>query len=115
MRMAEVTYVSIVPKESSGKLRDTLRQNDTGELRWREQRSGSGSEFYFTGPPDLVRQTHEFVTLWLANQTVAKRAGRTADAPSARPWTSVVARAAAAAGAVLAFSVIVFTGSGALG
>jgi hypothetical protein len=72
MRMAEVTYVSIVPKESSGKLRETLEQNDTGELKWREQRSRLGSsEFYFTGPPGLVRQTHEFVTLWLANQKLA--------------------------------------------
>jgi hypothetical protein len=76
MRMAEVTYVSLVPKESSRKLRETLRQNDTGELRWREQRSGSGSEFYFTGPPALVRQTHEFVTLWLANQKLAAMARR---------------------------------------
>jgi hypothetical protein len=76
MRMAEVTYVSIVPKESSGKLRDTLRENDTGELKWREQRSRFGSEFYFTGPPALVRQTHEYVTLWLANQKLASLARR---------------------------------------
>ncbi|HEY4031414.1 MAG TPA: hypothetical protein VGM25_13775 [Caulobacteraceae bacterium] len=74
--MAEVTYVSIVPRESSAKLRETLRQNDTGELRWREQRAGSGSEFYFTGPPTLVRQTHEFVTLWLANRKLAAMGGR---------------------------------------
>jgi len=74
--MAEVTYVSMVPEERSAKLRDTLRQNDTGELRWREQRSHFGSEFYFTGPPALVRQTHEFVTLWLANQKLASLARR---------------------------------------
>ena len=74
--MAEVTYVSMVPRESSDKLRETLRQNDTGELRWREQRAGSGSEFYFTGPPALARQTHEFVTLWLANQKLASMARR---------------------------------------
>jgi hypothetical protein len=74
--MAQVTYVSIVPRESSAKLRETLRQNDTGELKWREQRSGSGSEFYFTGPPTLARQTHEFVTLWLANQKLAAMSRR---------------------------------------
>ncbi len=74
--MAEVTYVSLVPKESSEKLRDTLRENDTGELKWREERYRSGSEFYFTGPPMLVRQTHEFVTLWLANQKLAAMARR---------------------------------------
>ena len=55
--MAEVTYVSLVPKESSGKLRETLRQNDTGELKWREQRSHFGSEVLFhraarPGAPD---------------------------------------------------------------
>jgi len=63
--MAEVTYVSMVPKESSAKLRDTLQQNDTGELRWREQRSRFGSEFYFTGPAALVRKTHAYVSEWL--------------------------------------------------
>jgi len=74
--MAEVTFVSIVPRESSGKLRETLEQNDTGELKCRELRSRMGSEFYFTGPPTLVRQTHEFVTLWLANQKLAAMARR---------------------------------------
>jgi hypothetical protein len=113
--MVEITYVSIVPKESSARLRKVLAEEDTGPLKWREARSGRGSEFYFTGPPNLVRQTHEYVTLWLANQTVAKRAGKTAEAPSVRPWRTAVARTVAGAAAVLAFSVITFTGSGALG
>lgn len=113
--MVEITYVSIVPKASSARLRQVLAEEDTGPLKWREARSGRGSEFYFTGPPDLVRQTHEFVTLWLANQIIAGRAGKTAEAPSARPWRAAVARMAAGAAAVLAFSVIAFTGSGALG
>jgi hypothetical protein len=70
--MAEVTYVSLVPKENSSKLRTTLEREDTGLLTWREEKSRHGSEFYFTGPPDLVRQTHEYVTLWLANQKLLK-------------------------------------------
>jgi hypothetical protein len=72
--MAQVTYVSLVPKDQSAKLRATLSQEDTGALTWREQKSWLGSEFYFTGPPDLVRQTHEFVTLWLAKQKLSKGA-----------------------------------------
>ena len=113
--MVEITCVSIVPRECSARLRQVLAEEDTGPLKWREARSGRGSEFYFTGPPGLVRQTHEFVTVWLANQAVAKRTGETAEAPSARPWRTAAARTAAGVGAVLAFSVIVFTGSGALG
>src|ERR1700748_1110701 len=82
----QITYVSIVPKESTARLRQVLTEEDTGPLQWREARQGRGSEFYFTGPPDLVRQTHEFVTLWLANQAVAGRTGRTVDVAHARPW-----------------------------
>jgi len=70
--MGTVTYVSLVPKDQSEKLRNTLSQEDTGPLSWREQKSWRGSEFYFTGPPDLVRQTHEFVTLWLAKEKLSR-------------------------------------------
>ena len=70
--MADVTYVAVVPKENSAKLRDTLQREDTGHLRWLEKRSHSGSEFYFTGPADLVRMTHAYVTLWLANEKLAR-------------------------------------------
>lgn len=70
--MAEVTFVSIVPKDSSAKLRDILQHEDTGPLTWREERHRGGSEFYFTGPSALARQTHEYVTLWLANQKLSK-------------------------------------------
>jgi hypothetical protein len=70
--MSEITYVSFVPKQASGKLRTTLQSEDTGALRWREEKKRSGSEFYFTGPSALARQTHEYVTLWLANQNLAR-------------------------------------------
>jgi hypothetical protein len=113
--MVEITYVSIVPRSGSAKLRQVLIEEETGPMKWREVRTGRDSEFYFTGPPGLVRQTHEFVTLWVSNQAVAGRAGKTADAPSARPWRIVMARGATGVVAALTFSVILFTGSGALG
>jgi hypothetical protein len=63
--MIEATYVSFVPKRKSDKLRQTLTAEDTGPLRWHERRTFSGSEFYFTGPADLARRTHDYVTTWL--------------------------------------------------
>lgn len=66
--MAQVTYVSLVPKESTQKLRDALATADTAELSWREERHRDASEFYFTGPSNMVREVHAFVTVWLANQ-----------------------------------------------
>jgi len=65
--MVEATYVAFVPKTKSDKLRQTLTAEDTGLLRWRERRTFSGSEFYFTGPPGLARKTHVYVVQWLAS------------------------------------------------
>lgn len=64
--MPEATFVSFVPKSHRTKLRETLASEDTGDVTWRERKTFSGSEFYFSGPPLLVRKTHEFVTLWLS-------------------------------------------------
>jgi hypothetical protein len=64
--MVEATFVAFVPKNKSDQLRQTLTAEDTGELRWRERRTFSGSEFYFTGPSELARKTHIYVTEWLA-------------------------------------------------
>jgi hypothetical protein len=64
--MVEATFVAFVPKNKSDQLRQTLTTEDTGELRWRERRTFSGSEFYFTGPSELARKTHDYVTHWLA-------------------------------------------------
>ena len=63
--MGEATYVAFVPRKKSDKLRATLSAEDTGALRWRERKTFSGSEFYFTGPPALARRTHDYVTHWL--------------------------------------------------
>jgi hypothetical protein len=113
--MAELTYVSLVPKENTGRLRQVLSEEDTGALVWREVRTGWGSEFYFTGPSELARCTHEFVTLWVANQKIAKTVGKAADAPSRRPWREALMRRSAAAAALIVFAVVAFKGSGALG
>jgi hypothetical protein len=53
--MVEATFVAFVPKKKSDQLRQTLTTEDTGELRWHERRTFSGSEFYFTGPSELAR------------------------------------------------------------
>jgi hypothetical protein len=63
--MVEATFVAFVPKNKSDQLRQTLTAEDTGDLRWRERRTFSGSEFYFTGPSELARKTHVYVTRWL--------------------------------------------------
>ena len=65
--MSVSTFVSFVPKTKTAKLRRTLQTEDTGDLHWREQKTMFGSEFYFSGPTDLARRTHEYVTLWLAS------------------------------------------------
>ena len=65
--MSDATFVSFVPKTKSAKLRRTLQTEDMGDLRWREQKTFHGSEFYFSGPSDLARRTHEYITLWLAS------------------------------------------------
>jgi hypothetical protein len=64
--MSEVTYVCFVPGEMRGQLRSTLEAGNTGALHWREQKKLFGSEFYFTGPSNLVRQTHAFVVNWVS-------------------------------------------------
>jgi hypothetical protein len=64
--LSEVTYVSYVPKCKRAKLRNVLQTEDTGNVRWREKKKLFGSEFYFSGPTELVRKTHAYITQWLA-------------------------------------------------
>jgi hypothetical protein len=63
--MTDATYVSFVPASRRAKLRAVLEAEDTGPIVWRERKSLFRSEFYFSGPPALVRKTHAFVTAWL--------------------------------------------------
>lgn len=72
--MAEITAMSFVPKKRSAKLRHVLATGDTGDLRWRERKTFSGSEFYFSGPSTLVMKTHAYVTWWLASLSPDKSA-----------------------------------------
>ena len=65
--MTDATYVSFVPKSKRKKLREVLETENTGDLRWTEKKTFSGSEFYFSGPATLVRRTHTFVTQWLVD------------------------------------------------
>lgn len=69
--MIEVTYVSYVPKRKRAKLRSVLRSEDTGSIRWHEKKKLFGSEFYFSGPTELCRKTHAYITQWLANDELA--------------------------------------------
>jgi hypothetical protein len=64
--MIEATYVSYVPKRKREKLRRVLASEDNSEIRWREKKKLFGSEFYFSGPTELVRRTHAYITRWLA-------------------------------------------------
>ena len=80
-----------------------------------EVRAAWGSEFHFTGPRSLVRSTHEFVTLWVANERLASTVGRTSEAPANPPWQVALARKAAAAAALLVFAMVAFKSTGALG
>ena len=64
--MTDATYVAFVPNSKSAKLRSVLQAEDTGALTWRERKVMFGSEFYFSGPTELVRKTHAYITQWLA-------------------------------------------------
>jgi hypothetical protein len=68
--MQEATYVAFVPKPMRAKLRDILKSEDLGPMRWREERRLRGSEFYFTGPANLARKTHAYVINWVCGVTV---------------------------------------------
>ena len=63
--MSDATYVSFVPKAKREKLRAVLTEEDTGQITWRERKGMNGSEFYFSGPPALVRKVHAYVAEWL--------------------------------------------------
>lgn len=64
--MPDATYVAFVPSGMTAKLRSVLQSEDTGAVTWRERKVMFGSEFYFSGPTQLVRRTHAYITAWLA-------------------------------------------------
>lgn len=63
--MPDATYVAFVPSKSRDALRRILQTEDTSPLTWRERKSLFGSEFYFSGPPDLARKAQAYVAEWV--------------------------------------------------
>jgi hypothetical protein len=63
--MIEATFVNFVPAEKCSKLRNTLQAENTAPLSWSEVAMLFGSEFYFSGPEDLARRTHEYIKRWV--------------------------------------------------
>lgn len=64
--MTEATFVLYAPKPQLARLRALLATQPTDEVRWREKRRMSGSEFYVVGPSRLAREAHERAATWLA-------------------------------------------------
>jgi hypothetical protein len=69
--VTDVTYVSYVPTKKRAKLRLALENEDTGTITWFEKKKLFGSEFYFSGPAELVRKTHAYITRWVANDELS--------------------------------------------
>lgn len=63
--MTDATFVSIVPRSKRTKLRELLTRESTAPVQWTEKRGLLGSEFFFSGPPALVRKVHLYVATWL--------------------------------------------------
>ena len=65
--MTEATFVNFVPLEKCVKLRTVLETENTAPLSWREEGMLFGSEFYFFGPEDLARRTHDYIKRWVGD------------------------------------------------
>jgi hypothetical protein len=63
--MTEATFVLYAPKGQLPRLRAHLATESIGDVRWREKRQMSGSEFYVVGPSRLAREAHERAATWL--------------------------------------------------
>lgn len=64
--MTEATFVLYAPKQQLPRLRALISTQASDQVRWREKRRMSGSEFYVVGPSRLAREAHERVATWLA-------------------------------------------------
>jgi len=54
----DATFVLFVQKKQRGRIRGGLTADLLGEVTWRERKTLTGSEFYFSGPSALARQAH---------------------------------------------------------
>jgi len=57
--MTEATFVLFAPKALLARLRAHLAADAATEVRWREKRQMTGSEFYVVGPSHLAREAHQ--------------------------------------------------------
>jgi hypothetical protein len=64
--MTEVTFVLFAPKAQLARLRAHLAADTAPDVRWREKRRMSGSEFYVVGPIQLAREAHQRAATCLA-------------------------------------------------
>jgi hypothetical protein len=67
--MTEATFVPYAAKGQLPRLRAHLATERAGDVRWREKRQLSGSEFYVVGPSRLAREAHERAATWLTRST----------------------------------------------
>ena len=63
--MTEATFVLFAPKARLAGLRAHLATIAAEDVRWREKRQMSGSEFYVVGPSQLAREAHQRAATWL--------------------------------------------------
>ena len=56
------------PKARLASLRAHLASDHLEDVRWREKRQLSGSEFYVVGPSQLAREAHQRAATWLSRE-----------------------------------------------
>lgn len=66
--MIEATFVLFVPKAKRAQVRGRLAKEASAELKWRERKMFSGSEFYFSGPAAKAREFHSTANRWLQDR-----------------------------------------------
>lgn len=54
----DATFVLFVEKKQRSRVRGGLTSELVGDVVWRERKTLSGSEFYFSGPSAVARQAH---------------------------------------------------------
>jgi hypothetical protein len=63
--MVEATYVLYVPRSQRVRVRTALAGRVGDAVTLRERKTLFGSEFYFSGPAGLARESHTSAMRWL--------------------------------------------------
>lgn len=66
--MTEATFMLFAPKARVASLRAHVAAESGEDVRWREKRQMSGSEFYVVGPSQLAREAHQRAATWLSRE-----------------------------------------------